>query len=79
LSPISAAYDGYRHLIYIANQGSAGECCPANGVLLLSNSDTPFIRTLYSGFNIKVVDVERNINCKGSKRTGHKELPADFL
>jgi DNA adenine methylase len=42
--------------------------------VLLSNSDTPFIRQLYSDFNIKEVDVQRAINCKGSKRAGHKEL-----
>jgi DNA adenine methylase len=43
-------------------------------LLLLSNSDTPFIRELYSDFRIKEVDVQRAINCKGSKRTGHKGL-----
>jgi D12 class N6 adenine-specific DNA methyltransferase len=42
--------------------------------VLLSNSDTPFIRKLYSDFSIKEVDVQRAINCKGSKRAGHKEL-----
>ena len=42
--------------------------------VLLSNSDTPFIRRLYSDFSIKEVDVQRAINCKGSKRAGHKEL-----
>jgi DNA adenine methylase len=42
--------------------------------VLLSNSDTPFIRQLYSDFSIKEVDVQRAINCKGSKRAGHKEL-----
>ena len=42
--------------------------------VLLSNSDTPFIRELYSDFIIKEVDVQRAINCKGSKRAGHKEL-----
>jgi len=45
-----------------------------NCKVLLSNSDTPFIRELYSGFNIKEVDMQRVINSKGSKRTGHKEL-----
>jgi DNA adenine methylase len=42
--------------------------------VLLSNSDTPFVRDLYSDFSIKEVDVQRAINCKGSKRAGHKEL-----
>jgi len=43
-------------------------------MVLLSNSDTPFIGRLYSDFSIKEVDVRRAINCKGSKRAGHKEL-----
>ena len=43
-------------------------------LVLLSNSDTPFIRELYSDFSIKEVSVQRAINCKGSKRAGHKEL-----
>jgi DNA adenine methylase len=45
--------------------------------VLLSNSDTPFIRELYSGhgFTVREVqDVKRAINCKASKRMGHKEL-----
>jgi DNA adenine methylase len=44
--------------------------------VLLSNSDTPFIRRLYSDFsdNIKEVNVSRAINCKASRRIGHKEL-----
>jgi DNA adenine methylase len=42
--------------------------------VLLSNSNTPFIRQLCSDFNIKELDVQRAINCKGSKRAGHKEL-----
>jgi DNA adenine methylase len=46
-----------------------------NGCLvLLSNSDTPYIRELYSGFRIKEVKAQRAINCKGSKRAGHNEL-----
>jgi DNA adenine methylase len=44
--------------------------------VLLSNSDTPFIRKLYSDFSshIKEVNVSRLINCKASRRVGHKEL-----
>jgi DNA adenine methylase len=44
--------------------------------VLLSNSDTQFIRTLYSDSSIyiKEVNVLRAINCNASKRTGHKEL-----
>ena len=44
-------------------------------MVLLSNSDTPFIRELYSDFSIKVANnVQRAINSKASNRTGHKEL-----
>ena len=44
--------------------------------VLLSNSDTPFIRRLYSDFSdhIKEIKVSRAINCKASKRLGHREL-----
>lgn len=44
--------------------------------VLLSNSDTSFIRRLYSDFSdyIKEVNVSRSINCKASRRIGHKEL-----
>jgi site-specific DNA-adenine methylase len=42
--------------------------------VLSSNSDTAFIRALYSDFSIKDVNVQRAINSKGSKRAGHKEM-----
>jgi DNA adenine methylase len=44
--------------------------------VLLSNSDTQFIKELYSSFAKYIVEVDtlRAINCKGSKRAGHKEL-----
>jgi DNA adenine methylase len=44
--------------------------------LILSNSDTPFIRELYSGYKkyLKSVDALRIINCKATRRKGHKEL-----
>ncbi|MBI2176137.1 DNA adenine methylase [Candidatus Woesearchaeota archaeon] len=37
-------------------------------LLMLSNSDTPFIRELYSDFNIVTVKARRAINCIGAKR-----------
>lgn len=36
--------------------------------LILSNSDTPFIRKLYRDFQIHTVQARRAINCDGSKR-----------
>lgn len=43
-------------------------------MLMLSNSDTPFIKKLYQGFNIAKVYARRAINCKGSKRGPISEL-----
>lgn len=44
--------------------------------ILLSNSDTHFIKELYSDFVEYIIEVDtiRSINSKGSKRAGHKEL-----
>ncbi len=36
--------------------------------LMLSNSDTPFIRQLYEGFAIHTVQARRAVNCDGAKR-----------
>jgi DNA adenine methylase len=35
---------------------------------MLSNSDVPFIRELYSDFNIDTVAAPRAINCNAAKR-----------
>lgn len=35
---------------------------------MLSNHNTPFINELYKGFNIKIIQVKRMINCKGKDR-----------
>jgi DNA adenine methylase len=45
-------------------------------LLLLSNSDTTFVKELYSDFDMhtKQVDALRSINSDGSNRMGHKEL-----
>jgi DNA adenine methylase len=44
--------------------------------VLLSNSDTEYVRELYAGYakNIRKVTVRRNINSRASKRLGHTEL-----
>jgi DNA adenine methylase len=36
--------------------------------LMLSNSDTPFIRQLYDRFTIRTVKARRAVNCDGAKR-----------
>ena len=43
-------------------------------LLMLSNSNTPFIRNLYKGFRIEEVDAARSINCNGAKRGKIKEI-----
>ena len=47
-------------------------------MVLLSNSDTPFIRELYSGFVIREVEAQRAINIKVSKRTGKELLISNY-
>jgi DNA adenine methylase len=42
--------------------------------LMLSNSDTPFVRELYRGFAMHAVRARRAINCDGSKRGEINEL-----
>jgi DNA adenine methylase len=42
--------------------------------VLLSNSDTPFVRKLYKGFKIERVEAPRRINSKGGKRGNVGEL-----
>ena len=36
--------------------------------VMLSNSDTPFVREIYKDFEIHTVEARRNVNSKGSKR-----------
>jgi DNA adenine methylase len=36
--------------------------------LMLSNSDTPFVRDLYKGFKLHTVKARRAVNCDGKKR-----------
>lgn len=43
-------------------------------LVMLSNSDTPFIRELYSGYDIQAVYARRAINCKSNRRGSITEL-----
>jgi len=43
-------------------------------LVMLSNSDTPFIRELYSGYDIQVVYARRAINCRPDRRGPITEL-----
>lgn len=42
--------------------------------VVLSNSDTPFVRKLYSGYCFHEVSAPRSINCKAAKRNNVTEL-----
>ena len=43
---------------------------------MLSNSSTPFVKGLYSGFRIRTVNAVRAINCNGTGRSGIQEVVA---
>lgn len=43
-------------------------------LVMLSNSDTPFVRELYGGYDIQVVHARRAINCRGDGRGPVAEL-----
>ncbi|MGB9661713.1 MAG: DNA adenine methylase [Moorellaceae bacterium] len=45
-----------------------------NCLVMLSNSDTPFIRSLYSDYDIRVVQARRAINCRADRRGPVTEL-----
>lgn len=51
-----------------------GEAARRGVKLMLSNSDSIFIRELYQGFTIKIVQARRAINCDGSKRGKINEI-----
>ncbi|NHM27913.1 DNA adenine methylase [Desulfofundulus sp. TPOSR] len=43
-------------------------------LVMLSNSDTPFIRELYKGYDVQVVYAKRAVNCRADKRGPVSEL-----
>jgi DNA adenine methylase len=44
------------------------------GFFMLSNSDTPFIRDIFKGFEMEIVSAGRYISCKGDQRGRTGEL-----
>lgn len=61
--------DEQRRLVEVFNNLSDKGC-----KVMLSNSNTEFVKDLYSNFRITEVKVNRAINCKGDRRTGLTEL-----
>ena len=45
---------------------------------MLTNSNEDRIKELYSGFNIRIVDVKRMINCDGKNRTGQELIITNY-
>lgn len=45
---------------------------------MLTNSNTKFIKDLYKGYNIKVIDVKRMINCDGKSRVGQEVIITNY-
>jgi DNA adenine methylase len=46
----------------------------AKAYFMLSNSDTPFVRSLYKGFTIEQISASRSVSCKGNQRKKENEL-----
>lgn len=44
------------------------------GYFMVSNSDTPFVRELYKGYNIEQVSASRSVSCKAHQRGKENEL-----
>lgn len=44
------------------------------GFFMLSNSDTPFVRDLYKGYDIETVAASRMVSCKANQRGKENEL-----
>jgi DNA adenine methylase len=68
--------DGFRDKDQIALHETFKKLDRKGCKIMLSNSDTPFIRELYSDFKeyTNQLSALRAINCKATKRTGHTEL-----
>lgn len=44
------------------------------GYFMVSNSDTPFVRKLYKGYNIEIISASRMVSCKAHQRGKENEL-----
>lgn len=77
--PYHKTYDGYNGTGFGDDEHKrlaavCAEIHAAKGYFMLSNSDTPFIRQLYSKFHIEVVSASRSVSCKGNQRGKENEL-----
>jgi DNA adenine methylase len=56
----------------------AKQLAKLGAMVLISNHDTPFTRSIYRGAKLKQIEVSRTISCQGSKRAKVPELIACF-
>jgi DNA adenine methylase len=68
-TPAAFGEDDQRRLAEVFRELDERGC-----LVMLSNSDTPFIRELYKDYNIQVVYARRAINCRADKRGPVPEL-----
>lgn len=71
-----SGYDGrgFGEKEHTALAGFCKEIDKTGAFFMLSNSDTPLIRSLYNGFHIEQVSASRSVSCKANQRGKEKEL-----
>lgn len=77
--PYHETYEGYASGGFgDAEHEKLAEFCKKidqkGGYFMLSNSDTPFVRKLYKGYNIEDVSASRSVSCKSHQRGKENEL-----
>lgn len=77
--PYHETYEGYSSGGFgdVEHQQLAEFCKKIDekgGYFMLSNSDTPFVRALYKGYNIEEVSASRSVSCKANQRGKEQEL-----
>ena len=77
--PYHETYEGYSSGGFgDAEHQQLAEFCHTihkkGGYFMLSNSDTPFVRNLYKGYNIEIVSASRMVSCKANQRGKQDEL-----
>lgn len=64
----SFTVDGFTNEDHVRLRNAALAAYQRGAMVVLSNSDTPFVRELYKTFQMKVIPAARRIYCKGRKR-----------
>jgi DNA adenine methylase len=77
--PYHKLYDGYNGSGFGDDEHKklaalCKEIHESGAFFMLSNSDTPFVRELYKGFQIDTVSASRSVSCKAHQRGKENEL-----